>query len=222
MNDKILWSLADVREFPEELINRISRDQQAGLQVTFFAILIFQFSAHLVLWVNHEGPPASLRDQNAVLGGHRVPGKTLCVPLADDVRVAQDVGQAEAGADGDVELLAAQYPLVGELEEKGGKLGTYTCLSFPPLILEHRQRATDQLPVVGGERSAVGHAGRRNEDVAHHVDDLLFKHGHAFVPAHLLVAQGRGQLAGPSQPALGQSHVVHFTRTQTGSHKNRK
>lgn len=67
---------------------------------------MFLFSAHLVLWVDHERPSPSLRDQDAILGGHGVPGKTLGVPLADDVRVTQDVDQAEAGANGDVEFLA--------------------------------------------------------------------------------------------------------------------
>lgn len=84
-----------------------------------FRLLLFL--AHLVLWVNHEGPSPTLCDQYSVLGGHSVPGKTLGVPLADDVRVTQDVDQAEAGADGDVEFLAVQYPLLSELEEKGGK-----------------------------------------------------------------------------------------------------
>lgn len=86
---------------------------------------LFQFQRfcsrpHLVLWINHEGPSASLRDQYAVLGGHGVPGKTLGVPLADDVRVTQDVDQAEGGADGNVEFLAVQYPLLSQLKEKGG------------------------------------------------------------------------------------------------------
>lgn len=79
------------------------------------AMLVFLFSAHLVLWVDHEGPSPSLRDQYAILGGHIVPGKTLSVPLADDVGVTQNVDQAEAGADGDVELLAVQNPLLSEL-----------------------------------------------------------------------------------------------------------
>lgn len=83
-----------------------------------FSILIFLLSAHLVLWVNHEGPSPSLCDQYAILGGHGVPGKTLGVPLADDVRVTQDVDQAEGGADGDVEFLAVQYPLLSELNRE--------------------------------------------------------------------------------------------------------
>lgn len=76
------------------------------------ALRFWFFLANLVLWVDHERPAASLRHQNPVFSGHSVPGQTLCVPLADDVRVAQNVDQAKAGADGDVQLLALNYPLV--------------------------------------------------------------------------------------------------------------
>lgn len=126
MNDKIFWRA--FRELPEE---RISHDRQAAWQGDTFCN-----SAHLVLWVDHERPSASLRDQNAVLGGHSVPGKTLGVPLADDVRVAQDVDQAEAGADWDVEFLAVHYPLLCELEEKREKNVVMRICIDSPLILK--------------------------------------------------------------------------------------
>ncbi|TNN42894.1 hypothetical protein EYF80_046931 [Liparis tanakae] len=83
-------------------------------------------AGHLVLRVDHERPAPALGHQDAVLRGHGVAGQTLRVPLADHERVAQDVDEAEAGADGDVQLLALSYPLVNQLGERKAHTHTHT------------------------------------------------------------------------------------------------
>lgn len=67
---------------------------------------------HLILWVNHKRPAAALGHQDPILCRDSVTWQTLCVPLADDKWVTQNVDQAEAGTDGDVQFLAPFYPLV--------------------------------------------------------------------------------------------------------------
>ena len=74
---------------------------------------------HLILWVNHKRPAAALRHQDPILGRDSVTRQTLCVPLADDIWVTQDVDKAEAGTDGNVQFLALYYPLVNKLRKKG-------------------------------------------------------------------------------------------------------
>lgn len=76
------------------------------------------FLANLVLWVDHKRPAVSLAHQDPILSRHSVTRQTLCVPLADDKWVTQNVDQAETGTDGDVQFLALYYPLFNELGKR--------------------------------------------------------------------------------------------------------
>lgn len=67
---------------------------------------------HLILRVNHKRPAAALRHQDPILCRDRVARQTLCVPLANNICVTQNVDEAEARTYGNIQFLALFHPLV--------------------------------------------------------------------------------------------------------------
>lgn len=47
----------------------------------------------LILRINHERPTSGSSDEDGVLSGHLITGKTFCVPLSDLICVSKDFYQ---------------------------------------------------------------------------------------------------------------------------------
>lgn len=99
---------------------------------------------YLLLGVNHQGPATPPGDENGVLRGQLVLGKSIRVPLSDLERIGQNRDDGHSRGHRNLQLYAAIGPQFYKFVAVGA-----------------------------GKGAVVRHTGGGHKDVTHHVTDLL-------------------------------------------------